>query len=156
MIKKLITSRIFSFILGAILFSGVTVFAYSISSKDIAFTPTNENWQVTNVEEAINDLYTKKIANLIVHSSNNFEGTTTATVSDFEVDKYYLCTSNIRNLVTTQEITGAEIIYKRSDSAFLDNKYSVQLFYLKATSENITFTYPGAAGFGVRCYQFAY
>jgi len=59
MIKKLITSRIFSFILGAILFSGVTVFAYSISSKDIAFTPSNPEWQVTNVEEAMNSLYDK-------------------------------------------------------------------------------------------------
>ena len=58
--KKLITSRIFSFILGAIIFSGMTVFAYSLSSKDIKFTPTNSEWQVENVEEAVNSLYEKQ------------------------------------------------------------------------------------------------
>jgi len=55
--KKMIGSRVFSFILGALIFSGMTVFAYSISSKDISFTPSDSNWEVDNVEDAMNSLY---------------------------------------------------------------------------------------------------
>ena len=55
--KKIFKSRIFSFILGAVIFSGISVCAYSLSSNDISFTPENSNWKVSNVEEAINDLY---------------------------------------------------------------------------------------------------
>ena len=54
---KNIKGYIIGFILGAIIFSGVTVFASTLLSKDITFTPTKEDWQVTTVEEAINDLY---------------------------------------------------------------------------------------------------
>ena len=35
----------------------MTVFAYSISSKDIEFTPSDSEWQVENVEEAIRRLH---------------------------------------------------------------------------------------------------
>ena len=54
---KNIKGYIISFVLGAIVFSGVTVFASTLLSKDITFTPTKEDWQVSTVEEAINDLY---------------------------------------------------------------------------------------------------
>jgi len=44
-------------IIGALL-SGVTVYAASTYlSKDVTFTPTNSEWNVSNVEEALNDLY---------------------------------------------------------------------------------------------------
>ena len=39
--------------------SGVGAATY-FSAKDISFTPTNSEWTVTNVEEAVNDLYELK------------------------------------------------------------------------------------------------
>lgn len=55
--KKLFNSKIFYFVLGAVLFSGMTVFAYSLNLSDISYTPTNENFEVNNAQEAIDKLY---------------------------------------------------------------------------------------------------
>ena len=55
-----INKYLLGIITGIIISCCSVVFAYSISSKDIAFTPTDTNWKATNVEEAINDLYEKE------------------------------------------------------------------------------------------------
>lgn len=64
--KKLIKSRIFAFILGAVMFSGITgVVAYTLLANDIGFTPSDTTWKqsngedITNVGEAIDELYNK-------------------------------------------------------------------------------------------------
>ncbi|MBR1416337.1 MAG: hypothetical protein IJ572_00775 [Bacilli bacterium] len=45
MIKKIINSDIFYFILGAIIFSFITpVFAYSLIASNIGFTPKDNKW----------------------------------------------------------------------------------------------------------------
>ena len=62
--KKLLKSRLFFFILGAVIFSTVSVFAYSYLAGDIGFTPTDTSWKkqgggdITNVEEALNRIKT--------------------------------------------------------------------------------------------------
>ena len=48
--KKIINSKIFAFILGAVLFSGITVYATNYLAKDVTYKDTN-------VENALNDLY---------------------------------------------------------------------------------------------------
>ena len=58
--KNIFKSRIFSFILGTVIFGGVITFAYNLNSNDVLFTPENGEWQVTNVEEAVNDLYSNR------------------------------------------------------------------------------------------------
>ena len=58
--KKIIT--IIAFILGVIICSGTTgVVAYSFASNQIGYIPTDSNWEVTTVADAINDLYLKKV-----------------------------------------------------------------------------------------------
>ena len=57
---KKICKRVLLITLGIILGTSVTVCAYNYSAKDISFTPTNENWEVNNIEDAINDLYTNE------------------------------------------------------------------------------------------------
>ena len=53
-------SNILSFILGAIIFGGVgTVVAATILAKDVSYTPKDTSWQVDNVKDAIEDLYSK-------------------------------------------------------------------------------------------------
>ncbi|MBR1416342.1 MAG: hypothetical protein IJ572_00800 [Bacilli bacterium] len=60
--KRLIKSRIFMFILGLIVASTTSVFAYSIIASDVAFTPTDNTWKksngepMENVKEALDDL----------------------------------------------------------------------------------------------------
>ena len=53
-------SNILSFVLGAIIFSGITsVAAYTLFANDIGFNPRDNNWHVDNVKDAIDDLYDK-------------------------------------------------------------------------------------------------
>ena len=50
------------FIIGAVLFSGIGVAAYTLLSSDVSFSPENSKWQVGNVEDALNSLYIAKTA----------------------------------------------------------------------------------------------
>ena len=51
-------SNIFSFILGAVIFGSIGVLATSsILASSISFEPTDNAWNVNNVQDAINDLY---------------------------------------------------------------------------------------------------
>lgn len=40
-----------------VLLSGITVYAATYLSKDATFSPSDENWNVNNVEDALNELY---------------------------------------------------------------------------------------------------
>jgi len=46
-------------IITTVLLGSIGVAAYNVVAKEISFTPTNSNWQVDNVEDAVNDLYDK-------------------------------------------------------------------------------------------------
>lgn len=49
-----------AFLLGGILFSGITVYAaYKIHANDVSFHPENENFQAENVNSALDSLYEK-------------------------------------------------------------------------------------------------
>lgn len=151
--KKMLNNKLFYFLLGAILFSGITVFAYSITSKEISFTPENTNWEVTNVEEAINDLYNYKINDIELAQSGDFEAKSSAAISGFTIDSYYFCIANMRNNVTTYSISDSEIMFGLPYLSFLDSRYTNYHLYFKAKSETITFSFPGASGFGILCYS---
>jgi len=58
--KKFLTSRVFAFLLGALLFSGITgVAAYNMFASNVGYTPEDTSWEVDNVSDAIDDLYLK-------------------------------------------------------------------------------------------------
>ena len=64
--KKIIKSRVFAFVLGAIIFGSIgIVSAYSIFANDIEYTPKDTTWKksngedITNVKDAIDELYSK-------------------------------------------------------------------------------------------------
>ena len=62
--KKVLKSRSFAFITGLILATTVSVGATALySSSEIGFTPTNSEWHVNNIEDALNDLYTNAPTN---------------------------------------------------------------------------------------------
>ena len=66
--KNILHNKLFFFLLGFILTSGITVFAAIVNANDIKYTPNDSNWNVENVEEAINDLYKNR------NEINNFKG----------------------------------------------------------------------------------
>ena len=57
--KRIIKNPIFTFILGIILTSSITVVAYTTLAKDIEYTSKDTTWEVDNVKDALDDLYTK-------------------------------------------------------------------------------------------------
>ena len=51
---------IIGFILGAVIFGGLTgMLAYAINASEISFIPSDNSWEVENVNEALDDLYKK-------------------------------------------------------------------------------------------------
>ncbi len=63
---RILKSRIFAFILGAVIFGGIVgVSAYTIFANDIGYTPKDSTWKksngedITNVKDAIDELYIK-------------------------------------------------------------------------------------------------
>ena len=68
--KKIIKSRVFAFILGAIIFGSIgVVSAYTIFADNIGYTPKDSTWKksngedITNVKDAIDELYNKANTN---------------------------------------------------------------------------------------------
>ena len=76
--KKILKSRLFFFILGAVIFSTVSVFAYSIIASDVGFSPIDTSWKkqggepIENVEEALNDLREILKYNIRVYETGSF------------------------------------------------------------------------------------
>jgi len=98
--KKIFKNRLFCFLLGAILFSSVAVYATStLLSKNVTFTPENSDWNVSNVEDALNDLYENSNNSVVtfdnIYTNHKF-GTIVDSVSlslDLEAGNY-ICESN--------------------------------------------------------------
>lgn len=56
--RNVLKNNVFTFVLGGVVFSGVTVGAtYLYHSNQVDYEPTNESWKVDNVETALNQLY---------------------------------------------------------------------------------------------------
>ena len=55
--KKIKLKSIIAMLLVALISSGITVAAVKLYAKDIGFTSNDKEWQVNNVEDAMNDLY---------------------------------------------------------------------------------------------------
>ncbi len=58
--KKMLSNRLFIFIISGVFFASVTLYAANIYyANEIKYTPTDLSWNVTDVNEALNDLYNK-------------------------------------------------------------------------------------------------
>ena len=58
--NKTLKTVILTAIISISLVTGIGVAAITLTAKEIGFTSTNEEWKVTNVEDAVNDLYSLK------------------------------------------------------------------------------------------------
>ena len=61
---KIFKNPIFTFILGALTFSVITVCAYTISSSDISYDNSTSGLEANNVKDALDDLYEKSNAGI--------------------------------------------------------------------------------------------
>ena len=55
--KKILISRLFFFILGALVFGMSAVFAYTYLADDVSYSPLDTSWNVENVNQALNDIH---------------------------------------------------------------------------------------------------
>ena len=105
----------FGFIIGGLIFSTITAYAaYKYQAIDVSYTPNNENFDVDNVEDAINELYSKvseKGPTMEVISGATHKGIVyldptdlTKTCTSTEVNKNY--TKNGTNGIPTGIKTG--------------------------------------------------
>ena len=144
--KRIIKSRIFAFILGAIIFGSIGVYASSYLAKDISFTPKNTNWKkedgtdITNVKDAIDDLYkkivNKDIKNILDNLGEGF-GASGVNYNGFIVGHKYMAiyTSNFWEYGNDQY--NAKIISGASDINIVGN--------VKTTSPRATYYYSFAS-----------
>ena len=67
--KKVLKSRVFIFIATAVVFSSIGgVVASQILATNVSYTPSDNSWNVNNVNSAINDLYDKT---KLLHKTND-------------------------------------------------------------------------------------
>ena len=89
--KKILKSRFFFFILGALVMGISAVFAYSYMASDIGFTPDDNNWDVENVDEALESLYSDgaiALKKICVYVNNTYSYDTSSKTSP---GNKYLC-----------------------------------------------------------------
>ena len=100
--KNWVKTWLFGFFIGAVIFSSIGVVAYSLSAKDISFTPNNSNWQVDNINDAINDLYKSGGGDIEVLLQNGYSYTFTEDYSKIIVvasyHSYFQRTYDTKNL----------------------------------------------------------
>ena len=120
-------------IIGLIISSTGIVVGYNLNSNDISFTPENNNWQVSNVEEAVNDLYDKSnLGDLeIIMSKGNVANGTTITT---EVGSYIFVSSPATTYATNAEI----IIGTLYGGSF--NNVGTYTCVFRATGTSVTIT----------------
>lgn len=106
--KKVLKSRIFAFILGAVIFGTIGVLADNIFASSINYTPewkkgNGEN--ITNVAEAIDELYNKSSVYVAMFNEQQLKTTTTYKLTNTYLNSSYGYIDTNGDLVFTQEGT---------------------------------------------------
>ena len=142
--KKFLTSRIFAFILGAVIFGGITaVSAYTLFASQIKYTPSDNTWKkangedIINVSDAVDELYIK--ANTPKVATQVATLTTQGASYTMQNDGYIIGTMQSErgasgeiyfDDVTIYELVGASGVYGRD--------YSVSLYAPSGTVVSTT------------------
>ena len=136
--KRLLNSKLFIFILGGIIFGSITgVVAYTINAKDVTYTPKDNNWNVKNVEEAINDLYLKD-KNIL---TNKLTDVALGGTIKLENNTHKIIYAVIFSY--TEGFNPATIINNRTKIESIDGANSEELFY----------SYNDTTNYGIRLYK---
>lgn len=139
--KRFLKSQLFAFILGAVIFSSFTAYAaIAIYAYNINYESSDETWNVNNVEEALDDLYSKA-RTCSFGEWNNGDITIYTAADDFiyyyEDDmKIPVCASDLDGVANNCNVpTGTITIY----SSVAKNPSNLAEFYSKeVTVDNST------------------
>ena len=137
--KRIIKSRVFVFILGAILFSSITVFASSYLAKDISFTPKNTNWKkedgtdITNVKDALDELYVNTIKGEILYEEIVHD-TTSLTLKSYEFTEK----RNAILIVSASHGNDLSSYYHQLNTPTISNGEMIELYSIGALNTQIT------------------
>lgn len=146
---------VIAFIVGIILASGITVYAFTVSASDVHYTLEDNKYNINNVDEALNKLYEQmnKAPSLTSGvSGTSANNTSYVSVSGFSKDSYYI------GIVTTRRqgslsISGVQTIFNQRYDGYMDGLQGAHLILIKATSTSATFTVSGTQGVAVSCYK---
>ena len=138
--KKIFKSRVFAFVLGALLFGSIgVVSAYTILANDVGYTPKDTTWKksngedITNVKDAIDELYIKKqLSSVSLAGKESITGNTTMTYTfqeDIELGLVIVSASNNINdtsyyIATIQSLSSGNYssLDNSTSSFYLDEK----------------------------------
>ena len=162
--KKIKKGYIYSFVLGAILFSGITtVVATSLLATDVEYKANNSNFTATNVKDALDELYTLSNKSLVFVKKSDilFATGTTPTTQNISLDagkyvfiasgrsieygpRFSITSSNANNTITK---IGDSVSFSNFDaSAYANGRGGGVLEIYEATikeASTITFSISG-------------
>lgn len=150
--KKTNIKIIVAFILGAIIFGGIGVYAaVKIQASEIEYNDTP-------LDEVLDDLYLKSQNSSLISSFEitddglykNAEATSVSLTLDS--DSYYFCDYYSRSNSSGYSISGATKLTPVDISSTMT--YTSRLMFIKTTNSNVTFTISGVSGYagnGVNC-----
>ena len=131
--KKLIIG----FILGGLIFGSIGIYAASYYAKDVSYEPSDASWEVNNVDEAINSLYSMK------QELDTLKSVGDATSDDIAEGKTAVVKGN---LVTGTKSDSTTVIYLGTGNSFNLTSYEG---YEKFTADNfIVEVYSGSVSSG--------
>lgn len=145
--KKIFKSRVFAFVLGALLFGSIgVVSAYTILANDIGYTPSNTTWEVDNVKDAIDDLYTK--ANNQKVATQVATLTTQGATYTMQNDGYI-----IGSIVGEGQGAYAVIFFSETEIAISENGSSVRQVSLFAPKDTVISTRSSYGTYNLTVYE---
>ena len=122
--KKIVKSKVFIFVVTAITFSSISVYAAGrYYASQIDYEPENSNFNVTNMEQALNQLYTTQ--NTTVNSLNSQITAKDQTISNLQ--------SQLNGISTTECIKGtftASSACGTSSGCLIENQFNPTFLYL--------------------------
>ena len=136
---------IISFILGAIIFSGITALAYNLNASETSFTPSDNTWNVTTVSDALNDLYSKtgtisfnNMTSTQIYRKASYSGAgTIITISNVSDYKYYYVTDVYSGgACTTESGCNSVLALTFSNANYVDLGLSYRLDTVKSASRS--------------------
>lgn len=137
--KKEYIIRVLFFILGALFFGGISfVFAFDFSSNNVSYTPKDTTWDVTNVDDALNNLhdYSNKMKFVGGGIMNTSRGTTWVNITDNFTFNPLLASA--QNGVLTLKKDGRVRVCTTSKGHGKDNNSNARLYHNSTLIYQIT------------------
>ena len=128
---KIFKSRLFMFILGILLTSGVVYAANMISSSDVSYRPENNEFNVSNVKSALDELYTR--------SDNNNPGSEYLRYnSDTQMIQGMDTNGNWKDLIHADSVPLSPVSYLINNGTKVDGLNYSWSAYNKKTSDGFS------------------